>query len=138
VLVFAAPGLGPWLIGDGRFPARLLARDGKDVPSRAHVRAYRERLRDPARAQASSRLYRAYLQLAVEAVVKRRYDRLRLSMPTRILFGRDDAFIPLEFLAGIEERGDDVAVELIPGCGHWTPEERPDLVAERARAALGG
>jgi len=134
VLVLAAPGLGPWLIADGRFPRWLLARGGTDVPAPAAVRGYAERLRDPARAEASSQLYRAYLALVVNAVLRRRYDRLRLSVPTRVLFGRDDAYIPLEYLTGVEAHADDIDVELIPGCGHWTPEERSDLVADRARS----
>ena len=28
-------------------------------------------------------------------------------------------------------------VELVPGCGHFIADERPDLVAERAREFLG-
>jgi pimeloyl-ACP methyl ester carboxylesterase len=26
---------------------------------------------------------------------------------------------------------DDPTIEIVPGCGHWIPAERPDLVAER-------
>ena len=134
VLLLAAPGLGPWLIAQERFLAWLLSLGRRAVPSRAEVGDYAERLREPARAQASSKLYRAYLSLAVNAVFRRHYDRFRLSVPTRVLFGREDAYIPLEYLEGLEAHGDDIEVELIPDCGHWTPEERPDLVADRARA----
>jgi len=59
VLLLAAPGLGPRLIAEERFLARLLALGGRDVPTRAEVRGYAERLADPARAKASSKLYRA-------------------------------------------------------------------------------
>jgi pimeloyl-ACP methyl ester carboxylesterase len=137
VLVLAAPGLGPWLIEDGRFPAWLLGQGGRKVPSREDFKGYAERLADPARARASSHLYRAYLSLAVRAAFKRRYDRLRLTVPTRILFGREDPYIPLAYLDGLETRGDDIVVELVPDCGHWTLEERPELVAERARTLFG-
>ena len=134
VPVLAAPLLGPRLVSEERFLARLLALGERDVPSREDVRAYAQRLRDPARADASSKLYRSYIALAVNAVLRRHYDRLRLSVPTRVLFGREDAYIPLEYLRGVEAHGDDIQVELVPDCGHWTPEERPQLVAERARA----
>ena len=134
VPVLAAPVLGPWLITQERFLAALLALGGRPIPTREDVHGYALRLREGARARASSHLYRAYITLAVNAVLRRRYDRLRLSVPTRVLFGREDAYIPLEYLDGMDEHGDDVAVELVEDCGHWTPEERPELVAERARA----
>jgi pimeloyl-ACP methyl ester carboxylesterase len=30
-----------------------------------------------------------------------------------------------------------MAVEIVADCGHFVPEERPELVAERARALFG-
>jgi pimeloyl-ACP methyl ester carboxylesterase len=36
-------------------------------------------------------------------------------------------------LAG-RTHADDMEIELVPGCGHFIADERPDLVAERARA----
>jgi pimeloyl-ACP methyl ester carboxylesterase len=38
---------------------------------------------------------------------------------------------------GAEQEADDLAVEVMPGCGHFVPEERPELVAERALALFG-
>ena len=50
----------------------------------------------------------------------------------RVLFGRDDGFIPLEYLEGIERHGDDIVLELVPGSRPLDAgAERPDLVAER-------
>jgi pimeloyl-ACP methyl ester carboxylesterase len=137
VLVLAAPLLGPWLIAEERFLAWLLSLGRRPVPRRAEVRGYAARLAEPARARASSLLYRAYLRLGAAALIGRRYDRMRLSVPTRMLFGREDAYIPLAYLDGLEARGDDITVERVPDCGHWTPEERPELIAERARELFG-
>ena len=40
-------------------------------------------------------------------------------------------------LDGAERDADDLAVEIVPDCGHFVPEEHPALVAERARALFG-
>jgi pimeloyl-ACP methyl ester carboxylesterase len=39
-------------------------------------------------------------------------------------------------LAGYERHAEEMTVELVPGCGHFIADERPDLVAERARDFL--
>ncbi len=36
-------------------------------------------------------------------------------------------------LAGYERHADEMRVELVPDCGHFIADERPELVAERAR-----
>ena len=61
----------------------------------------------------------------------------RLSAPTRVLFGADDFYIPLALLEEVEAHGDDLTLNVITGCSHWMPEERPDLIAEKARALFG-
>ena len=57
-------------------------------------------------------------------------------MPTLLLFGEDDFALRPELLAGYERHADEMRVELVPGCGHFIADERPDLVAERAREFL--
>jgi pimeloyl-ACP methyl ester carboxylesterase len=51
--------------------------------------------------------------------------------------GAKDPAIPPVLFEGAERDADDLAVEILPGCGHFVPEERSDLVAERARALFG-
>lgn len=63
-----------------------------------------------------------------------RYARERLTVPTRMLFGADDLALRPSLLAGYEKYADDMEVELVPDCGHFIADERPDLVADRARA----
>ena len=67
-------------------------------------------------------------------MLRGRYAGKRLTVPTRMLFGTDDAAIHTDLLAGYESHTDDMEIELVPGCGHFIADERPDLVAERARA----
>jgi pimeloyl-ACP methyl ester carboxylesterase len=133
VLVNATPGLGPaviartgyvpWLIGLGGH-RHLWSEDDRTV--------YGGVLADPARANATAALYRYYLRLVTEALVARRFDPRRLDVPTRLLFGAEDFLIPRSYLRGGERHGADFEIELLPGCGHFIPEERPAFVVERA------
>jgi pimeloyl-ACP methyl ester carboxylesterase len=36
-----------------------------------------------------------------------------------------------------QDDADDVCIEMVPECGHFVPEEHPQLVAERARDLFG-
>jgi pimeloyl-ACP methyl ester carboxylesterase len=58
----------------------------------------------------------------------------RLHVPTRIVVGAGDPAIPAALLEDAHRDADDVGVEIVADCGHFVPEERPELVAERARA----
>ena len=60
----------------------------------------------------------------------------RLPMPARLLIGEHDP-LGAVLAAGFERRGEDAAYEIVPGAGHFLPEERPALVADRALALLG-
>jgi pimeloyl-ACP methyl ester carboxylesterase len=53
---------------------------------------------------------------------------------SHLLFGTGDVVLRPELLAGYEDRADDMEVELVDDCGHFIADERPQLVAERARA----
>ena len=61
------------------------------------------------RARASQLLYRHYLKAATEVFIRHVHSRRRLTV------------------------ADDWRLNLLDGCGHWTPEERPDAVAAAAR-----
>jgi pimeloyl-ACP methyl ester carboxylesterase len=55
-----------------------------------------------------------------------------------MLFGAEDAVISPRQLAGFEEHADDMRLELVPDCGHFIADERPDLVADRALELFRG
>jgi pimeloyl-ACP methyl ester carboxylesterase len=93
---------------------------------------YAERLREPARAEATQLLYRSYLR-SLLSLRARPYDGLRLTVPTRLVVGNDDQAVPEVVVRGYEPHADDMDVELVEGCGHFIPEERPDLLVRRAR-----
>jgi pimeloyl-ACP methyl ester carboxylesterase len=112
---------------------RLMLRHG--TPDEAidedEAEVYAERLREPARAEATQLLYRGYLRSVLE-LRERRYESLRLTVPTRLLVGRGDQAVPEVVVRGFEPHADDMTLELVEG-GHFLPEELPDLVAHRAR-----
>jgi pimeloyl-ACP methyl ester carboxylesterase len=79
-------------------------------------------------------MYRVFNLKETWPLFRGRYARERLAVPTRMLFGTDDRALRPSLLAGYEKHADDMKVELVPGCGHFIADERPDLVADRARA----
>jgi pimeloyl-ACP methyl ester carboxylesterase len=134
----ATPVLGERVVAHPRFVPWFLRLGGQEAlfPD-AEARRYADQFRDPARAAAASGLYRYYLRAARAVLLRRAFEGQRLAAPTRLLFGADDFYIPLAVLDDIEAHGDDLALEVVRGCGHWIPEERPGLIADQARALFG-
>jgi pimeloyl-ACP methyl ester carboxylesterase len=54
----------------------------------------------------------------------------RLTVPTVLLGGGRDPVISPAMLAGSEPYADDLTVRIVPGAGHFLPQERPAVVAE--------
>lgn len=130
-----APGLGYWLHRSGRFVPRVLvgASTNRDVWDDRTLHAFSDNLAEPERARAAVQLYRVFNLKEVPSILRGRYAGERLSVRTRMLFGADDAALRPEMLAGYERHADDMTVEFVHDCGHFIADERPELVAERAR-----
>jgi pimeloyl-ACP methyl ester carboxylesterase len=134
--VILAPGLGYRLHRSGRFVPRVLVSASTDRSAwdEQTLRAFADNLAEPARARACVQMYRVFNLREVRPILRGRYAKERLTVPTRLLFGTDDAALRPEMLAGYERHADDMQVELVPDCGHFIADERPELVAQRARA----
>jgi len=105
--------------------------------SDADATVYADQFRDRARTAASLQLYRSYWRLAQAILLRRAFEGQRLQALTQVLFGANDFYIPVAMLEEIEAHGADLTLEVVEGCSHWMPEERPDLITARARALFG-
>jgi pimeloyl-ACP methyl ester carboxylesterase len=89
-------------------------------------------LRDRARANAGSAVYRGFAVPELVRIMRGAYRSTRLTTPTRVLFGADDPTLRPEFISGHEPYVDDLQVEFVDGASHWIADERPDVVLDRA------
>lgn len=137
----ALPGLGPRLIADARFLRAALRRDAvqPDAFPPEALAAYAAPLADPARARASSRLYRTFLTREAPALLGGAEARRPLTVPTRLLFGERDAYVLRAFVEAAAARRpvDPLTITFVPDAGHFLADERPDVVLEHAAAFLG-
>jgi pimeloyl-ACP methyl ester carboxylesterase len=128
-LLRTRPGFVRRLIADGSH--------GRDAWTAADLDTFALRLQDPDRAHASMRLYRTFLTRELPAVTAGRYGNHRLRVPTRLIAGEGDPVIRPSMLRGLEAHADDIRVSIVPDCGHFVPEEQPQLVAATARELFG-
>jgi pimeloyl-ACP methyl ester carboxylesterase len=127
--LLGAPVLGPALIRDGRLTRAMLGGAMDDATAATYV----DVLRVPSRAEASSRVYRQFVAREMAGLAAGALDRAHLAMPVKVLFGDRDPVQPPSLLAGLEAHADETDVEVVSG-GHFLVDERPELVADRARA----
>jgi pimeloyl-ACP methyl ester carboxylesterase len=137
-MVILAPGLGYRLHRHGDFVAKVLVGGSvrREAWSPAEVRAFADNLMQPARARAAVQLYRVFNLRELGPIVRGRYAEAKLTVPTLMLFGEEDFVLRPQMLAGYQRHAADMRVELVPDCGHFIVDERPDLVIARAREFL--
>ncbi|HST54792.1 MAG TPA: alpha/beta hydrolase [Solirubrobacteraceae bacterium] len=136
--VLLAPGLG-YLAQRTRWFVRHLLRLGVSDQAtwdETTLASFTDRVAEPARACAGVQLYRTFNLRELIPLVTGRYAKQRLTTPTLLLFGSEDFAMTPGQLDGYERHADDMRVELVPGCGHFIADERPELVAERALAFM--
>jgi pimeloyl-ACP methyl ester carboxylesterase len=139
--VVATPGLGPGLLQWGR--QRLVRRiirgfsSPRSTWADADLDIYAERMREPERAQAASRLYRGLILPEIGRIAAGRYRSLRLSTPTVVLCGADDPVMRADLLGGYEDHADDLTIEVVPDASHFIPDEQPAAVVAHALQLIG-
>jgi pimeloyl-ACP methyl ester carboxylesterase len=105
----------------------------RDVWDEETLRIFTDNLAEPDRARAAVQMYRVFQLKEILPIIRGRYAHARLTVPTRLVFGTGDPVLRPELLAGYEQHADAMEVELVDDCGHFIADERPELVAERAR-----
>jgi len=138
-VLLATPVVGPFAVQSrqGFIPLSFGTSMRHRKLSADDVEIYARPLREPARARATMRLYRSFIFGELWRTLAGKYHGQRLSVPTLILFGKDDVALSPRLLAGLDDHADDATVELIDRAGHFVAEEQPEIVAERMLAFLG-
>jgi len=93
--------------------------------------------RDRAHSEAGSAMYRTFLTRELLPWTRGAYAHAQLEPQTLLLVGANDPVIKPELVAGFEAHSRDMRAEFVPGAGHFLPEERPDLVLDRALRFFG-
>lgn len=126
-------------IGRPGFMSRALRAGAvhKDAWTDADVEAFSAPLREPARRRASAKIYRTFQARELLPLLAGRYRDRRLHAPTLLLFGVRDFVMNPDRLAGYEPHADDMRLEIVEDSAHFIAEEKPDLVATRARELFG-
>jgi 3-oxoadipate enol-lactonase len=60
-------------------------------------------------------------------------DTLRIACPTLLVTGDEDAVAPAQAVRSMGERIAGAGVEVLRGCGHWTPLEKPEECVDLLR-----
>lgn len=121
-----------------RAPAftRFLLRRGVAASSARDLTAEAEFARstaEPDRARAAEALHRHYALRDIPAMASGRWKNLRLTVPTVILAGGRDPFLPPGVLTPPQHRTDHLHIDVLPEHGHFLHEEHPEAVARSAR-----
>ena len=132
--LLASPGIGHRV---GSSP-RVLRAICKLISTRsdavmAEVQRFAPRFAEPARARAAQQVYRSFLLHDYPSWVRGRFRGRRLTTPTLWLNGEQDPVLKRGSVEDLAAHADDVRFEYLPDCGHFPPEERPDLVAQKLR-----
>ena len=132
-LPLVLPVIGPRVTRYTGYVGLCLRRSKSGVFSEEEIEAFEAPLRDPAHAAATAKYYRTFQAREMPALARGRYRSKRLSVPALLLFGTNDFAITTDILEGFERYADDMRLELVEGVGHFIADQRPELVAERAR-----
>jgi pimeloyl-ACP methyl ester carboxylesterase len=93
------------------------------------VETYAAPLRSEGAAEATVRRYRCLVREITW--FSRRHRRLRLEVPTLHLVGEHDPIIEVRPTRHLQTHANDLALETVPGAGHFLAEENPEWVRDR-------
>jgi pimeloyl-ACP methyl ester carboxylesterase len=135
-LPLTLPLVGPRVTRAG-YARLVLGRGGRSCFSPEEIDAFDAPLREPDRARATARYYRAFQAHDLPLIMRGHWRRYRLTVPTLLLHAEGDFAVTRSNLAGYERYADDMRVEFAPPTGHFIADAQPELVARRALEFFG-
>ncbi|MFI0901543.1 alpha/beta fold hydrolase [Streptomyces sp. NPDC020983] len=90
-----------------------------------------------AAAHAGQAMFWQYVLREIPALLRGTWRRRPLTVPTVLLGGERDNVFPPSMLTGGGSRADDLTVRIVPGAGHFLPQEAPGAVAAAMRELFG-
>jgi len=129
----ATPPAGELFVLSGGLSAMFAKGAPEGTFGPADLAAYDATFRTRRGARVSSLMYRSFLLHEFGPILAGRFDDVRLLHPARLMAGSDDPIFAGARGDGHEQNAPNLVVERVPGAGHFLPEERPELVVQRAR-----
>ncbi|HEX3509913.1 MAG TPA: alpha/beta hydrolase [Solirubrobacteraceae bacterium] len=127
----ALAAFGDVLMRRTRFVERLIrvALSDRSAMSAEEIAWFADRFRDPVCARTATDTYRTFWLREIPER-RREPEQRRSTVPTRCLFGVDDAAIDVSLAAEETANADDYRLVRVAGCGHFLADERPALLRE--------
>lgn len=135
MMLISTPWLGKAVVQ--RVPAfvrnvfELSSPDPSSTWTPAELESFVAQWSEPARAAACVAIYRSFLIKELPSLIKGKYRNRPMPTKARLLVGEHDPVIKPDMLGGHEKQAPNLQVEVIPGVGHWIPEEAPELTLQR-------
>jgi pimeloyl-ACP methyl ester carboxylesterase len=133
----------PWLpeiaLRSGNYafiPRRFGADTGHDATFGAEdLRIYRQALARPGALRAALAYYRQTGRYGTRGMF--RGSGMRVSAPTLMIWGEEDAYLGVELVAGAARFVPDLRLRIVPGCSHWVQQQCAARVNEEILDFLG-
>ncbi|MFJ8621335.1 alpha/beta fold hydrolase [Kitasatospora sp. NPDC093550] len=131
------PGVGRRVVR--RYPGLLAQLLRRGVPSTEtpwpaeELASYVTAGSTPEAAYAAERLHWGFVVRDIPRLALGRFRHRRLTVPTHLLGGALDPVIHPALLSTAGAPADRLTAEVLPGCGHFLPHERPEEVAAAVR-----
>jgi pimeloyl-ACP methyl ester carboxylesterase len=134
--LMTVPGLGDVWIRRAVVPgiSREMRRHG--IWDEAAVESFGAQFTEPPRVRATQALYRQFLYRELPALLRGRWRRARLEVPTLFLHGERDPVISPELVRRVAGDPGPLELRFLPRLGHFLMEQSPDTVADEVLGFL--
>lgn len=122
LLLTKFPSFIEWAIKNGTYK--------KGTWTEKELRVFSDMLQYPITANASSLLYRDFLIKEFIPIALGKYKNKKLEVPTSLLIGDVDPVIHPSLFKNFTNPTNNITITTIKACGHFIPEEKPEIVAK--------